>query len=179
MVQPIKNKYGEMKCHKIIYGISKRQENVKGGSVAILENGSWAYFPSGNPIEDPDDVLRLLREVNPALIPTFNQWWARKEELEAAENNPPARAIEFTSDNRLVYKDTGEEVTSAEDLHNYFEPGPVRELAFRLFVEAEALRSQADEKARGSLYESNTPEKQEQIADAFKILPSGKSKANA
>lgn len=183
MPQPIKTRYGDMRFAKIISGISDRKENVRGGSVGILENGSWAYFPSGNPVEDPDDVRRILSEVNPGLIATFNEWWVRKEELEAAANDPVPRAIDITQEGRLVFKDDPEEeVIDAEALHAYFKtPGPVRELAFRLFVEAEARRTKAEEAMRGNLYDTLSPQKQEALAGAFKILPSDKksSKVNA
>lgn len=182
MPQPIKTRYGDMKFAKIISGISDRKQDLQGGSVGQLANGSWAYFPSGNPIVDPNDVRRILHEVNPGMIATFNEWWSRKEELEAAANDPAPRAIDMTQDGRLVFRDDPEEeVVDAEALHAYFKtPGPVRELAFRLFVEAEAKRNQAEEALRGNLYDTLSAEKQEALAEAFKILPSNKSsKVNA
>lgn len=177
MPQPIKTRYGDIKFEKFFIGLSDRQQETTGGSVGRLTNGSWAYFPTGNPIEDPDDVRRILREINPAAIASFNEWWARKEELEASANDPAPRAIDFTQDGRLVFRDDPEEeVVDAEALHAYFKtPGPVRDLAFNLFVKAENKRTEAEEALRGNLYDTLSPQKQEALADAFNILPSSKS----
>ena len=143
--------YGKVAFIKVFYSMPVKEQGKvisRGGSIGILQNGSWCHFPTGQPIQSLEDGKRILKEANPAYVSEFERWWQRKLEQEARADEDQPRAITLTGDGRLVYVDNpSEEVLSAEDIHAYFQPGPHRDMIFTIFMRAEMARSGEEQRA--------------------------------
>jgi hypothetical protein len=134
--------YGRIYFQKIYYGTSKTvndEQVAEGGSVGILSNGSWVYFPSGHQIEDPEDAVRILDETNKrdkTPIKAFREWWEHREEVAAlASEEGVVRPIMICPDDVLRYEDDYSEVTKVTDIYDYFPPKSMAlEMALRLFT---------------------------------------------
>jgi hypothetical protein len=120
------------------YGALKVVQSYHDGPRVIhrLENGAYV-FDSGLPVSDKKE----LRQGLPAMhLQEALDWFDHKKDREES----PPRAIKVLPNNRVVFEDTGEDVSNIQDIVSYFDPGPFREAAMIAFAD----KLKADKEAK-------------------------------
>jgi hypothetical protein len=153
------DKYGKLRV------IRSFQEGSGPRVVHLLENGAYVW-DTGLPVQDLETLLAALpKEQKPAA----REWWENRHKK--LEN--PARKLDITQDNRVVFADDGSPVTNVQDIIDYFEPGPFREAALVAF--AQGLAESKAKKGAGPLDQAPprkvVPPKKKVAASARKAPP--------
>jgi hypothetical protein len=164
MPHPIKTENsGRVVFDRYYIGIGDREKGIRSGSIGVLENGTWCYFPTAKEIESRDVGSSILADINPTVVPDFESWWDRQ----AAEmdDDSPRDIIPLPS-GELVFADDGSPVTQIKDIYAYYpSESPMLETALRLFRMAELDRREASQRVAVNVFD---PPKEEEVKPVTK-----------
>lgn len=163
MPHPIKTESnGAVVFDKYFLGMSDREAGVQGGSIGVLDNGTWCYFPTAKAIESKEIGIKILEGIAKSVIPDFSAWWDHQNSGE--EEDAPREIIPLPSGS-LVYADDRTPVTKIGDIYAYYPPdSPMLETALQLFRFAEVDRKEAAAKKATSVYGFTDEEVEEAFA---------------